>query len=97
MQIDIALLAVITPLVVALLQAAKAIPWIRDNTGVQPFIAIALGMGICAAAGLAEWTSMPGMPQAVGWTILHGIVTGLTACGLYSGAKAAVDQARETG
>jgi hypothetical protein len=69
---------VIVPIIIAIVQAVKMMPWVKDYY--SPLISIAVGMIV---GFLADRTNNADL----GSTILHGVVYGLLASGLYSGVK----------
>ena len=68
---------VIVPIVIALVQAIKMMPWVKDHY--SPLISIAVGIliGFLADHNLQDFSL----------TLLNGVVYGLLASGLYSGVK----------
>jgi chromate transport protein ChrA len=68
---------IIVPIVIALVQAIKMMPWVKDYH--SPLISIVVGMliGFLADHGNDDLSS----------TVLSGVVYGLIASGLYSGVK----------
>lgn len=68
---------VIVPIIIALVQAIKMMPWVKDHY--SPLISIAVGIIV---GFLADHNSMD-----LSLTALSGVVYGLIASGLYSGVK----------
>jgi F0F1-type ATP synthase assembly protein I len=68
---------VIVPIIIAIVQAIKMMPWVKDHY--SPLISIVVGMliGFLADHGNDD----------LGSTMLSGVVYGLIASGLYSGVK----------
>jgi len=69
---------VIVPIVTALMQAIKHLPFLKDEARhwIFPFIAMVLGVGLTVAKASAPMGDLPGL-------ILVGLVNGLAASGLY--------------
>lgn len=85
MTLDFVTISVLAPIVIAIVQAVKAIPPIARQGGwLSPFLAMAIAAIITAA-----WYVYQPPPGQVGlawwgqWAI-HSIIIGLTAGGLYS-------------
>ena len=75
---------VIVPIVIAVVQALKLMPWFKDHYA--PLVSIAIGIVV---GFLADHN------DDLGGTILSGVIYGLIASGLYSGVKTTmVAQAR---
>jgi uncharacterized membrane protein YeaQ/YmgE (transglycosylase-associated protein family) len=68
---------IIVPIVIALVQAIKMMPWVKDHY--SPLISIVVGIIIGFLADSSN--------NDLGSTILHGVVYGLISSGLYSGVK----------
>ena len=68
---------VIVPIVIAIVQAVKMMPWVKDHY--SPLISIAVGVliGFLADHNMHDFSL----------TLLNGVVYGLVASGLYSGVK----------
>jgi F0F1-type ATP synthase assembly protein I len=68
---------VVVPIIIAIVQAIKMMPWVRDHY--SPLISIVVGMliGFLTDHGNDDLSS----------TVLSGVVYGLIASGLYSGVK----------
>ena len=84
MQLDLEMIAVLVPIVTALVQAAKKIAWVAARPGLMPFVAMAVGLA-AAALGVAGW-GPDGLAagKTAAYVATNGVVAGLAACGLYS-------------
>jgi len=84
MELDLGMIAVLVPIVTALVQGIKRIAWIDARPGIVPFVAIAAGLAV-AAMGVAGWGPAGlSLGREVAFVAVHGVVAGLAACGLYS-------------
>lgn len=72
----------IVPVVVALVQGAKAVGM---SGKYAPIASIVIAIGLIILTGPASWSAV----------ILQGIVAGLSASGLYSGGKAISAESQE--
>lgn len=72
----VGLIALFTPIILAIVQIAKS--WI-SNERWYPIVAIATGVVLAYL--------FSGIPSAT-WSILLGVLAGLSASGLYSGTRA---------
>ncbi len=84
MEINLGMLAVMVPIITALMQAMKKIAWVDARPAIVPFAAIAAGV-VLAALAVAGWG--PGelsLGRELAFMAVHGMVAGLAASGLYS-------------
>jgi hypothetical protein len=87
LRLDLEFLAGVVPVVAVLVQLGRAIPWLSRRPGLLPWASIASGLIVSLAALLAFPRGLAGGPWWGFWMI-HGLIAGLTASGLYSaGAK----------
>jgi hypothetical protein len=76
--------AIVLPVLVAVVQALKAVPTLRERTWLLPFASMALGVAaVYVAAGFPD---DPGLA----WT---GVVLGLAASGLYDAGRGSLSAA----
>jgi len=80
---DLVLLASAAPITVALLQALKAIPWLKERTGLQPALALLIGLVVTGAWLLCQPPAVTGW-MVLGYWAIHGLIAGVSAAGLYS-------------
>ncbi|MBN2584872.1 MAG: hypothetical protein JXL80_17540 [Planctomycetes bacterium] len=73
------------PLLTILVQALKAVPFVKQRTWLLPFVAAAMGLGL---AVLCHWGDLDGE------RVLTGVALGLTAAGLYDAVKKPIDAVR---
>jgi len=97
MNIDPVLLAMLVPIVAALVQAAKKIPAIGTCPALLPWVSIGFGVGAAAVhAFLIVGAGLSGV--AIGNVLVNGVAAGLTAAGLYSaGGKVALQKVSDLG
>lgn len=78
---------VLLPILMAVVQAIKAVPFLRDRTWLLPFASMALGVAaVYVAAGF----------PADGSLVWPGCVLGLAACGLYDATRGSVKAVART-
>lgn len=83
MNLDLSLLAVLSSVVVALVQALRQIPWLSARSWALPLLSLACGIG---AAFVWILGSPPELSPCnlVCYCLAHGIAAGLSASGFYS-------------
>jgi len=85
-NLDARVLSIVIPLVTALVQALRQFRSIDDRPAWLPFLAIGVS-GIVTAAAFATGLTPEAVGRlAIGTWILHSLVAGLAASGLYSAA-----------
>lgn len=94
-QFDLATLALVLPVIVTLTQVLKgAVGWLGKRPALLPLASITLGEIVVGAVVLwrPEIAGAAG-PARVGWWIVHGMVAGLMAAGLYDAAGKPITKA----
>jgi len=93
MELNAATLAWLTPLVIVVAQVVKGAVGER-LTRFVPLVAVAVGIVVAVLAAVAVGDGPVGARLAA--ACLHGLVGGLSACGLYDAGKPAVDALRRS-
>ncbi len=86
MQIDAVMLAMLIPLVTALVEALKRIKAMAARPSWLPAVSVVAGLVVAGAAVLLWPPAGLAVRQLVGHWLIHGVAAGLAACGLYSAA-----------
>lgn len=93
MELDMTILAAVVPIVTLLVQLAKQLPVLAKHSDWMPLLSLAIGLAVVASKVLAWPLADVSTGQVIGYIVIHGIVAGLSASGLYSVAgKGAFDQ-----
>ena len=86
MQTELLTFATLIPIVTAIVQALKQVPAIKKRPALLPFAAMAVGLILSGALVLLRPVGGFSASMAGGLWILGGVISGLAASGLYSGA-----------
>lgn len=83
MTLDLTMLMVLSSIVTALVQVVRQVPWLSARTWALPAVSLIFGI---IAAFVWIMACPPAMPAArlVFYCLAHGMMSGLSACGLYS-------------
>lgn len=83
MELDWTLLAVLAPIVTALIQVVKQFSF--ATTKLLPVLSVVCGL-LCATVAVLAWPPALPLGQKIGFAVVHGLIAGLSAMGLYSAA-----------
>ena len=84
MEIDATFLAVIVPVVTILVRLIRALPYLASREAWLPAVSVAVGLVISGSWTAWRRPADLGLAACVGYAVLHGVLAGLAASGLWS-------------
>jgi hypothetical protein len=90
MDLNVIFLTWLSPLVLTMVLVLRtSIDWLDERPRLLPLLSIAAGLAVAGAAVLFTPPALP-LGQMIGYWLIHGLVAGLLASGLYSGGKTTI-------